>query len=119
MTVEARTFSDPARSHPPRRLRNYLLEPRFQLKYTGMVVAVTVAVASVLGYFAYSYSKGQTELLNVERMERKGDAVDERFIADLDRYARQADARVRIGVLCGIGLLALALGLTGIVVTHR
>lgn len=119
MTVEVRTLSDPARSHPPRKLRNYLLEPRFQLKYSGMVVAVTVAVASVLGYLAYDYSRGQTALLNLEQVKAQGDAVDARFTSDLERYAREADRRVAIEILTGIGVLALALGLTGIVITHR
>jgi hypothetical protein len=119
MTVEAKTLSDPSRSHPPRKLRNFLLEPKFQLKYSGMVVAVTVVVASALGYQAYRYSTGQTQLMNIERMEAKGAAVDARFISDLDRYARQADRRVVLGILGAIGVLALALGMTGIVITHR
>ena len=119
MTAEAQQLSHSARAHPPRRLRNYLLQPRFQLKYTSMVVGVTVVVAAVLGYHAYTYSTGQTELLNIERMERKGGEIDERFIADLDRYARAEDRKVLLAVLGGIAVLALALGLTGIVVTHR
>jgi methyl-accepting chemotaxis protein len=117
--VEAKTLTDPRLSHPPRRLRNYLLEPRFQLKYSGMVIAVTVAVAAVLGYQAYRYSTGQTELQNLQLIAAKGDAVDARFIADLERYAREADRRVLYGILSGIAVLALALGVTGIVVTHR
>ena len=46
-----------------RKLRNYLLDRRFQLKYTSMVVLVTVTVAGGLGYVAYGFSKGQTEAL--------------------------------------------------------
>jgi methyl-accepting chemotaxis protein len=119
MTAEAQQLTNPSRSHPPRKLRNYLLEPRFQLKYTSMVVGVTVVVAAILGYQAYQYSTGQTELLNIERMEAKGGAADAQFIADLEGYAREADRKVLFAVLGGIGVLALALGLTGIVVTHR
>ena len=104
MTAEAQPLSNPSRSHPPRKLRNYLLQPKFQLKYTSMVVGVTVVVAAVLGFQAYSYSTGQTELLNIERMEAKGGAVDERFIADLDNYAREADRKVLLAVLGGIAV---------------
>lgn len=119
MTAQAQPISQPSRSHPPRKLRNFLLQPKFQLKYTSMVVGVTVVVAAVLGFQAYKYSTGQTELLNIERMEARGDAVDAKFVADLDRYAKEADRKVLLGVLGGIAVLALALGLTGIVVTHR
>jgi HAMP domain-containing protein len=123
MTAEAqRLSSHPGRTHPPRKLRNYLLEPKFQLKYTGMVVAVTLVVAAVLGYQAYKYSTGQTELLNIEKMEAAtltGAVADARFIADLEGYAREADRKVALAIMGGIGVLALALGLTGIVVTHR
>jgi methyl-accepting chemotaxis protein len=120
MTVEAQqSFSPSGRAHPPRKLRNYLLQPKFQLKYTSMVVGVTVVVAAVLGFQAYTYSTGQTQLLNIERMERKGGEIDERFIADLDRYSRAEDRKVLLAVLGGIAVLALALGVTGILVTHR
>lgn len=119
MTAEAQQLSHSGRAHPPRRLRNYLLQPKFQLKYTSMVVGVTVVVAAVLGYHAYRYSTGQTEMLNIERMERKGGEIDEQFIADLDRYARAEDRRVLLAILGGIAVLALALAVTGIVVTHR
>jgi len=104
-----------------RRLRNFLLDPRFQLKYTGMVVAVTVVVASALGYLAYGYSTGQTELMNIERMEQQAatGAIDEAFITSLDAYAREADAKVRNGIVLGILILTLTLGMTGVVVTHK
>jgi methyl-accepting chemotaxis protein len=119
MTAEAQQLSHSGRAHPQRKLRNYLLQPKFQLKYTGMVVGVTVVVAAVLGFQAYTYSTGQTQLLNIERMERKGGQIDEQLIADLDRYARAEDRKVMLAVLAGIAALAAALGLTGIVVTHR
>lgn len=119
MTAEAQQLSHSGRAHPQRKIRNYLLQPKFQLKYTSMVVGVTVVVAAVLGFQAYTYSTGQTQLLNIERMERKGGEIDERFIADMDRYARAEDRKVMFGVLGGIAVLALALGATGIIVTHR
>ena len=119
MTAEVQSLSPQSgRTHPPRKLRNYLLEPKFQLKYTGMVVGVTMVVAAVLGYQVYDYSTGQTRMLNIERMS-SAIGADDQFIADIERYARDADRKVALAVLGGIGVLALALGLTGIVVTHR
>lgn len=123
MTAEATRLSQtPRHSHPPRKWRNYLLEPRFQLKYTAMVVGVTVVVAAVLGYHAYQYSKGQTEMLTLEQVENevgKGAVPDAEFIKDLQAYAEKADRAVLLAIFGGIGVLALALAFTGIIVTHR
>ncbi|MDD9946986.1 MAG: hypothetical protein OXU20_38440 [Myxococcales bacterium] len=125
MTADAqatRMTSHPSNRPYRRRIRNLLLEPRFQLKYTLMVVAVTVLVASALGAVAYNYSKGQTELLTIHRMERaldRGEEISPQFGADMLAYAAEADRRVLAAIVGGILALALALGLTGILVTHR
>ena len=102
-----------------RRIRNYLLVPRFQLKYTSMVVGVTVIVASVLGIQAYNYSTGQTQMLAMNKMEAKGPAINDQFMQDLQRYSEDADRKVALSVVAGVLLLAIALGITGIMVTHR
>jgi methyl-accepting chemotaxis protein len=119
MTAGVERFSYRAGPHPKRRLRNYLLDPTFQLKYTAMVVGVTVVVAGVLGVQAYSYSTGQTQMLAINKMEAKGGEVTEQFVKDLERYSQDADRKVAFGVVSGVLLLAVALGLTGIIVTHR
>ncbi|HET6337676.1 MAG TPA: hypothetical protein VFG30_30830 [Polyangiales bacterium] len=124
MTTEAEQLSGRPLSggpgmHPKRRLRNYLLVPSFQLKYTAMVVGVTVVVASVLGILAYKYSQGQTEMLSMNRMAAQGSSITEEFVRDLERYSEQADRRVALSIAGAVLLLALALAMTGIVVTHR
>jgi methyl-accepting chemotaxis protein len=119
MTAEAQRISYRSGPQAKRRLRNYLLVPSFQLKYTAMVVGVTLVVASVLGTLAYSYSTGQTQMLSIQKLEAKGNAADERFITDLERYAHDADRKVALGIAGAVLLLAVALGLTGIIVTHR
>jgi methyl-accepting chemotaxis protein len=119
MSVEAQRISHRSGPQAKRRWRNYLLVPRFQLKYTAMVVSVTVVVASVLGVIAYSYSTGQTEMLTINKMEAQGSAVNEQFVKDLERYSRDADRKVALGIVAAVLLLAIALGGTGIIVTHR
>ena len=122
-TVSSRPSQAPRPSRPYRRsVRNLLLQPRFQLKYTAMVVGVTVFVAGTLGAFAYKYSRGQTELLAIHRMEAaidRGEDIGQQFTDDLQRYASAEDRKVLRFILLGILLLALALGGTGIVITHR
>jgi len=117
MGVEARSVA-PASSAPAKRqLRNYLLDSRFQLKYTGMVVGVTLCVATVLGYFAYDYSRGQTEALQVQ-MAMQPD-LDPQVASHLDEIARAEDRKVLLGIVLGIAVLGIALAGTGIVVTHK
>ena len=100
-----------------RKLKNYLLDRRFQLKYTGMVLLVTVAVASVLGYLAYDFSKGQTEAFTAQLAAQPD--LDEATASELEQFAQQEDRRVRNAIILGVLLMSLALGLTGILVTHR
>jgi len=100
-----------------RKLRNYLLDRRFQLKYTSMVVVVTVAVASTLGYVAYRFSSQQTDALTAQIAAQPD--LDEQTAADLERFARQEDRKIRNAIIAGVALLTLALGIMGILVTHR
>lgn len=118
-SISGRPLSGGPGMHPKRRLRNYLLVPSFQLKYTAMVVGVTVIVASVLGILAFQYSRGQTEMLSMNRMAAQGSSITEEFVRDLERYSEAADRRVALSIIGGVLLLALALAGTGIVVTHR
>lgn len=100
-----------------RRMRNYLIDRRFQLKYTGMVLLVTVTVAGGLGYLAYGFSQGQTEALTAQIMAQPDLAAD--TASDLEEFAQQEDRKIRNAIFVGVLLLTLALGLTGIIVTHR
>lgn len=104
-------------SKKQRKLRNYLLDRRFQLKYTSMVVLVTVSVASCLGYVAYRFSRGQTEALTAHIAAQPD--LDAETAADLERFAKQEDRKIRNAIVIGVLLLTLALGITGILVTHR
>ena len=98
MTAEAQRVSQSPRTHPPRKLRNFLLDPKFQLKYTLMVVAVTVAVAAVLGYYAYDYSTGQTQMLTMER-SMKADSGDKETMAFIEAEGHKEDRKVLLAIL--------------------
>lgn len=116
MGAEARSVR-PIDGAPKRQLRNFLLDRRFQLKYTSMVVGVTLIVASLLGAVAYSESKGQTEALQIQLAVQPD--LDPQVAAHLDAFGKQRDRQMLAGIMAGIALLTLALGLTGIVITHK
>jgi methyl-accepting chemotaxis protein len=102
---------------PKRKLRNYLLDRRFQLKYTGMVVGVTMVVASILGALAYHESKGQTEALQIQLATQPD--LDPGVAAGLEAFGVSRDRDILVGIILGVGALTIALGLTGIVITHK
>lgn len=116
MGVEARSVA-PAPGAPKRKLRNYLLDRRFQLKYTGMVVGVTMVVASILGALAYHESKGQTEALQIQLATQPD--LDPGVSAGLEAFGAERDREILIGIIFGVAALTIALGLTGIVITHK
>ncbi len=90
MSSETQSLPNPG-GPPKRHLRNYLLQPRFQLKYTGMVVAChRSSIASVLGYFAYDYSRGQTESL-YHHDEIRARSRSRRCATTSVRWARDED----------------------------
>lgn len=103
--------------HKQRRFRNYLLDKRFQLKYTGMVLLVTAVVAGVLGYAAYRYSKGQTQALAAQIALQP--EMDPAVAQDLEGFAERADQRVALAIVLGVLALLAALAVTCIVLTHR
>ncbi|MBT8450517.1 MAG: hypothetical protein KJO40_00990 [Deltaproteobacteria bacterium] len=100
-----------------RKIRNYLLDRRFQLKYTGMVLLVTVSVASGLGFMAYRFSQRQTEALTAQVAAQPD--LDAQTANDLEEFAKQEDRKIRNAIIVGVLILTLVLGLTGIMVTHR
>ncbi len=116
MGVEARSVR-PAAGAPKRKLRNYLLDKRFQLKYTGMVVGVTLVVTSILGALAYQESMGQTEAMQIQLAMQPD--LDPQAVASLEAFGKERDRQILAAIIGGIGILAVALGLTGIVVTHK
>ncbi len=116
MGVEARSVR-PLPGAPRRQLKNYLLDRRFQLKYTSMVIAVTLVVASILGALAYHESKGQTEALQIQLASQPD--LDPVVAAGLEAFGRARDREILVSILVGIGVLTVALGLTGIIITHK
>ncbi len=103
---------DPQKDPQKRRWRNFLLEPRFQLKFTVYLMAVSVVLAALLGWFLFrntqallaeasaavdarsKAAEASRELSNAtlsnELLNRMGDPI---FVARLQSASREIDAR--------------------------
>jgi nitrogen fixation/metabolism regulation signal transduction histidine kinase len=130
-----------------RSIRNYLLDPHFQLKYTGYLVGVALLISIVLGVFLWRTSGKVVEesarvveeskkVSDIVKMQIKDDPIygdnpelmksfnesasdsDNRVAAQQDKVAAQQ--RVMLGsVIGGLTLLVVLIGLVGIYITHK
>ena len=83
-----------------------------------MVIGVTLTLATILGGFAYSASKGQTESLEITMM-MNATALDQSTMDMIHRDAQERDRNTLMAIIFGVTLLTVALGITGIIVTHK
>jgi hypothetical protein len=105
-------------SPPKRRLRNFLLDRPFQLKYTGMVVAVTAVLSAGLGYLEYRASKETSDVILAQNL---ADPIysEPSLRRGLEAEFRASDRKVILRLVVLLSALIVCLGLTGIVITHK
>jgi HAMP domain-containing protein len=95
---------------PKRRIRNFLLDKRFQLKYTLAVVAISAVISAGLGYFLYQAHRESSRVASLDDPDLDGALRS--VLLDEDRKV--------LFVLAGfLGGLVLCLGAVGIVATHK
>lgn len=119
MTSDGRsgTHQGPGGAPPKRKLRNFLLDTRFQLKYTGYVVGVALVISVVLGYFAIDFSREASATIDACNAQTYGDRPD--LLRFIQEESRQFDMKVTYAIVGGLTALIVVLALTGIVVTHK
>lgn len=70
------TSAQPAPAAPPkykRSVKNYLLDAKFQLKWTGRIIFVALAISALMGTFLYQTSREVTE--QSQQVIKQGDAL--------------------------------------------
>lgn len=92
----------------PRQYRRsvLLIDPQFQLKYTGLVVALGAIISIICAYFIYRAYNENTQLL--ELSEAVGQEI-----------SRRESTTIVTVVVAFVVLEIVALGFWGILVTHR
>jgi nitrogen fixation/metabolism regulation signal transduction histidine kinase len=87
------------------RRRTFLVDSRFQLKYTAVIVLVGVAVSALLGYFIYRLTLENTKILMLD--------------PELQEKVSMFDRTVIFYIIGFVVLMALSLFIWGIFITHR
>jgi len=85
--------------------RTFLLDRKFQLKYTLIIVIVGVAVSAFLGYFIYELNLKNRELLNID--------------AEMVDRVEQINNQTLFYLFGFVALMALFLFTWGIFITHK
>jgi hypothetical protein len=97
-----------------RKIRNYFLNLRYQLKYTLTIVGISLLLTGGLGYFVISKAHEASRLVNVRAM----DPTDELAQQLAEQFAK--NDKLMMLALIGFGLaLCVVLGIYGIVMTHK
>ncbi len=99
-----------ANDRTSRKLRNFLLDKRFQLKYTLAVVVVSTVIATALGVSLYQAHRESSRVSSLDDPE-----LDSALAAEL----RKDDQRVLMYLFVFLGGLVIALTSVGIVATHK
>jgi methyl-accepting chemotaxis protein len=93
-----------------RKMRNFLLDKRFQLKYTLAVVVVSTVIATALGVSLYQAHRESSRVSSLDDPE-----LDSALAEEL----RKDDQRVLVYLVVFLGGLVFALTAVGIVATHK
>jgi nitrogen fixation/metabolism regulation signal transduction histidine kinase len=128
-----------------RSVRNYLIDSRFQLKYTGFIVLIALVISGVMGGVLYQTTRAVvTESTAFVAESRKVSEVSRMNVKDLapdspellSEFNREADAHDRtlaeqqallilrqhnmiVSLVGGLALMVALIGMLGIYFTHK
>jgi hypothetical protein len=107
-----------------RRIRNYILDWRLQLRYTAVVTVLSALICGTLGYLIYQQKAQATATIRDQIMDPKGMFADDpdaqkQFLAE-DMAALHKDDSHQIAIMTAICFAMIAF-LSGflIILTHR
>jgi len=98
-----------------RSMRNILLNRRYQLRYTAMMVAISALLTTGLGFVWYGQVRETSKIIEVKALA----SMTEHEVRQLDQEIRRQDNQ-RLLALVGFGaLLVLVVTGSGIMLTHK
>ncbi|MFO0675666.1 MAG: hypothetical protein U0169_03975 [Polyangiaceae bacterium] len=130
-----------------RSMKNYLIDSRFQLKYTGIILSIALVISGVLGVFLYRTSREvvaqsqqvvaeSKKVSDIVKMSIKDDPIysqNPELGAAVSSASSETDKKIEekqrelvhsqatmLQVLVGsLSLMVVLIGLLGIVITHK
>jgi hypothetical protein len=101
-----------------RKLRNYLIDKRFQMKYTLMIAALSTVLVVILGVPLYKTVSDASDQLAACVLSDETYASDAQV--SLLKKSLESEKRKTVFVLTGfLALLLVGLALSGIYITHK
>lgn len=109
---------------PKRKMKNFLIDKPFQLKYTLAVVIISTIISVILGAFLY---ETQQEVFEANRENSQLLALDDpemnramqEELAKEDAKIQGSNRKLMVTLVVSLGGLVLLLTLLGIVATHK
>ena len=98
-----------------RKIKNLLINKKFQLKYTLIVVVLAVIIATILGILVYREATQSTEMLKNDIVKQLGTERGKHLLADVEA----GDRRTAMYLFLFLGILVVCLMGLGIYVTHK
>ena len=114
MAQTAQATAAPAKPAYKRSWKNYLLNLRYQLKYTLTIVGISLVLTGGLGYVVISKAHEASRVVQVRAM----DPTDELAQQLVAQFARNDKIMMIVLISFGV-LLCLVLTAYGIVITHK
>jgi signal transduction histidine kinase len=130
-----------------RSVKNYLIDSRFQLKYTSFIIAIALVISAVLGAFLLNTSKQvvaesakvvdeSKKVSDVVKMSIKNDPIygsdpelakafadasggSDAKIVEQQKALEAQQQHMMYGLFGGLGLMVVLIGVLGIYFTHK
>jgi nitrogen fixation/metabolism regulation signal transduction histidine kinase len=117
MMMEATANKGDGAQPAQRKMRNYLLDKRFQLSWVLRVALATAIIVTVMGYFLYGTVAEATDQILAQKM---GDLALTQSAFNAFVQQNERDKSVTLWTLvCGLAGIILFLSLLTIIVTHK
>lgn len=99
-----------------RKLTNYLLDPKLQLRYVIVITLLSAVITGVLGFMIFDQQRTSTQRIEADLQELVDDQSD---VANITSDYEQQDRMLLVTMLVAGGALIVILSAFVVIMTHR